>query len=110
LMRLSRGQTVNDRRPTADPLFISAAVAYRERVMGIVLTGGVGDGAFGLRVIQAYGGLSVVQQPEEGAAPSMPYAAFLQDHPAACLSVEGIARRMAAFCFHGRTLPSRVYH
>ena len=94
----------------ADPLFISAAIACRERVMGIVLSAGVGDGAFGLRVIAAYGGLSVMKQPKTAAAVSMPYAALLQDHPDACLSVQAIARRAAVFCLHGSTLPPRMYH
>ena len=38
-------------RRAADPLFISAAEAHGQRVMGIVLSGGSSDGAAGLRAI-----------------------------------------------------------
>jgi two-component system chemotaxis response regulator CheB len=52
-MRLSYGPKVNYTRPAADPLFMTAAAAYRERVLGIVLSGGGSDGAEGLRMIKA---------------------------------------------------------
>src|ERR1700712_4289998 len=43
-IRLDQGPTVNSTRPAADPLFISAAETYRERVVGIVLSGYGDDG------------------------------------------------------------------
>jgi two-component system chemotaxis response regulator CheB len=50
-IRLSHGPKVHYTRPAADPLFISAAEAHGQRVMGIVLSGGSSDGAAGLRAI-----------------------------------------------------------
>ncbi len=50
-IRLSHGPKVHYTRPAADPLFISAAEAHGQRVMGIVLSGGSSDGAVGLRAI-----------------------------------------------------------
>jgi chemotaxis response regulator CheB len=38
------------------------------------------------------------KDPDEAAAPSMPRAAVLADHPDACLPVEEIDRRVCAFC------------
>jgi two-component system chemotaxis response regulator CheB len=108
-MRLSHDRKVNHTRPAADPLFISAAGAYRERVLGIVLSGGDSDGAEGLRAIKAHGGMAVVQEPDEAMAPSMPFAALLQDHPDACVPVREIARIAAAFCSSGRSLSSGVH-
>jgi two-component system, chemotaxis family, protein-glutamate methylesterase/glutaminase len=109
-IRLSHERKVNHTRPAADPLFMSAAIAYREQVMGIVLSGGGADGADGLRAIKAFGGVSIVQQPEEAATPSMPHAALLRDHPDASLPIEEIARLVAAFCSNGRALPSDFIH
>ena len=85
-------------RPAADPLFISAAETYGARVVGIVLSGGDGDGAEGLRVIKVHGGLGLVQEPEEAATPDMPLAALKRDHPEAPLTAERLAERVAALC------------
>lgn len=96
-IRLHQGPKVHHTRPAADPLFISAAETRGRRVMGIVLSGGDGDGAAGLRAISEHGGTALVQDPGEAAAPSMPRAAILADHPDACLPVEGIVQRVQAF-------------
>jgi two-component system chemotaxis response regulator CheB len=96
-IRLNREAKVHYTRPAADPLFISAAHVYGERVMGIVLSGGDGDGAEGLRIIKKYGGAALVQAPEEAWEPSMPHKALLADHPTP-LSIEEIAQRVRTFC------------
>jgi two-component system chemotaxis response regulator CheB len=74
---------------------------HGQRVMGIVLSGGDGDGAAGLRAIAEHGGTALVQNPDEAEAPSMPRAAIMADHPDACLPIKEIARRVRAFCFQG---------
>jgi two-component system chemotaxis response regulator CheB len=66
--------------------------------MGIVLSGGDGDGAAGLRIITEHGGTGLVQDPEEAEAPGMPRSAIMADHPDGCLPVEGIAKRIRVFC------------
>lgn len=63
-------------RPSIDVLFESAAEAYREKVVGIILTGANGDGARGLARIKAAGGLTLVQEPATAQAPEMPQAAI----------------------------------
>jgi two-component system chemotaxis response regulator CheB len=100
-IRLSYGAKVHHTRPAADPLFISAAHAHGQRVLGIVLSGGDSDGAAGLRAITDHGGEGLVQDPAEAANPSMPRSAILADHPDACLPVEEIAQRVRAFCSLG---------
>jgi two-component system chemotaxis response regulator CheB len=97
-IRLDQGPKVHHTRPAADPLFISAAKTHGLRVLGIVLSGGDGDGAAGLRAIAEHGGTALVQDPQEAEAPSMPHAAMMADHPDACLPVAEIARRVSAFC------------
>jgi two-component system chemotaxis response regulator CheB len=100
-IRLSQGPKVNFTRPAADPLFISAAESHRRSVMGIVLSGGDGDGAAGLRIIKEHGGTALVQDPKEAETPSMPLSALVADHPDACLSVAEIAQRVRVFCSSG---------
>lgn len=95
---LDQGSKVYHTRPAADPLFVSAAMAYGERVVGIILSGGAHDGAEGLRVITAHGGLAFVQAPAEAAAPSMPLSAIRIDHPDAALTTEQLAERVAMLC------------
>ncbi len=77
-------------------------------MIGIVLSGGDGDGAAGLRAIKQHGGVAFVQNPEEAEKPSMPYTAIMTDHPDACLSVEEIAKRVAALCSMGSAAKPKV--
>jgi two-component system, chemotaxis family, protein-glutamate methylesterase/glutaminase len=97
-IRLSQGPKVRGTRPAVDPLFQSAATAYGEQVVGVILSGADSDGAAGLRAIQAAGGLVLVQRPDDAAVPSMPLAAIIKDHPDACLPVDDLARRIAVEC------------
>lgn len=97
-IRLTRTPKVSHTRPAADPTFISAAIAHGSRVIGIVLSGGDGDGAAGLRAIKEHGGTSFVQDPHEAAVPSMPHSAIATAHPDSILSTEEIARRVHLFC------------
>lgn len=69
---LTRGPKLHFTRPAADALFVSAATAFGERVVGVVLTGGGFDGAQGLIAIKAFGGVSIVQDPKEAVVSSMP--------------------------------------
>ena len=96
-MRLCGGPKVHYTRPAADPLFMSAAEAYREQVIGIVLTGGDGDGAAGLRQIKAHGGLAIVQDPMSTGT-RYAAAALAADHPDLCLSLPEITTKLRTLC------------
>jgi two-component system chemotaxis response regulator CheB len=73
---LSQDDRVHYSRPAVDVLFESAADAYGQRLMGIVLSGANADGAAGLRAIAAAGGLTVVQALESAEMIAMPAAAL----------------------------------
>lgn len=47
---LTHGPRINRSRPAIDPLFRSAAIAYGEYTTGIILTGMLDDGLWGLQL------------------------------------------------------------
>lgn len=71
----------NGTRPAIDPMFRSAAHAYARRVIGVVLTGNLDDGAAGLGIIKDEGGITVVQDPTDASHPDMPIAAIQSASP-----------------------------
>jgi two-component system chemotaxis response regulator CheB len=73
---LSTEERVRFARPSIDVLFRTAAEAYRERCVGIVLTGADDDGADGLRRIKELGGVAIVQDPGTAERHEMPAAAI----------------------------------
>ena len=73
---LSVDERVNHARPSIDVLFESAAEVFGGTLIGIILTGANADGARGLKTIKEYGGLAIVQNPDDAENPTMPKAAL----------------------------------
>ncbi|ONG56115.1 chemotaxis protein CheB [Pseudoroseomonas deserti] len=76
VLRLGTGPRENMVRPAIDALFRSAAASAGSRVIGVVLSGMLNDGAAGLASIKACGGTAVVQHPLDAAEEQMPLAAL----------------------------------
>jgi two-component system chemotaxis response regulator CheB len=75
-VRVLYGPRENRVRPAIDPLFRTAAVNCRSRVIGLILTGLQGDGASGLSAVHRCGGVALVQSLEDATHPEMPSRAL----------------------------------
>jgi len=73
---LSLESPVNYSRPSIDVLFESAIYAYRQHLIGVILTGANHDGSLGLKKIKETGGFTIVQDPKTAEADAMPKAAI----------------------------------
>lgn len=92
---LSIDPKVNFSRPSIDVLFETAADAYGQGLIGIVLTGASRDGAAGLRRIKENGGMAIVQDPVDASFPVMPSAALEETEVDQILDIPGIGRFLA---------------
>jgi two-component system chemotaxis response regulator CheB len=91
---LSSDELVSYSRPSIDVLFESAAISYREALIGIILTGANNDGASGLQNIKKYGGLTIAQSPAEAQFPHMPGAAIDNGGAMLILTLKEIQKNM----------------
>jgi two-component system chemotaxis response regulator CheB len=68
----SAAEKVHYARPSAEPLFASVAKAYKKNAIAVVLTGGDGDGSFGVRIVKENGGKVIAQDRPTSEDFSMP--------------------------------------
>jgi two-component system, chemotaxis family, protein-glutamate methylesterase/glutaminase len=97
-LALSVDEQVQHARPSIDVLFESAAHAYAEAVIGIILTGANEDGAQGLAQIKRRGGVAVIQDPAGAVRRSMPDAAIAATIADAVLPLEEIGKFVYGLC------------
>lgn len=104
---LSTEAPVRYSRPSIDVTMMSAAIAYRHRAVGVVLTGSNDDGSAGLRRIADAGGIAVVQEPSTAQATQMPTAALRAVPTARVFTLDRIAAFLGALpSAHARNSPT----
>ncbi len=71
-VRVRPGTAESRPKPSVDHLFISAAEAFGERLVAVVLTGLGRDGTNGARAVKRLGGTVIIEDPLTASFPSMP--------------------------------------
>jgi len=87
---LSVDKRVSYARPSIDVLFETAAIAYKNELIGVILTGANRDGTNGLKAIKEMGGLTIVQDPQTADAREMPASAIREVQVDYILPLEGL--------------------
>ncbi|MGK7390017.1 MAG: chemotaxis protein CheB [Candidatus Cyclobacteriaceae bacterium M2_1C_046] len=73
---LSTEEMYNNSRPSIDVTLASASYVFRDKLIGILLSGANRDGAMGMKAIKDRGGLTVIQDPADCMIDTMPNAAL----------------------------------
>jgi two-component system, chemotaxis family, protein-glutamate methylesterase/glutaminase len=107
-IRLVKAPRLNYVRPSADMMFRSAAHAYGDRAIGVVLSGNGVDGAVGCCAITEAGGTVVVQDPMSAAYPGMPAAAVESGRADMVLPLEEIGEALQRLVTASRPVPVRA--
>lgn len=95
-LALSTDEPVNYSRPSIDVLFESAADAYGEGLVGVIMTGANHDGAAGLKAVLEAGGRAIVQDRAEAYATAMPDAALEACPTASTMTLDAIASYLSS--------------
>lgn len=102
---LSVDEKVNYSRPSIDMLFESAADAYGDTLIGVLLSGASCDGAAGIQRIRELGGLTIVQDPQTAESKFMPQSALKLGPVDHCESPAEIGRRLRRIASVVRVVP-----
>lgn len=89
---LSTEEMINNSRPSIDITLETAAFTYKNKLIGILLSGANKDGAEGMKKIKDNGGITVVQDPAECMINTMPTAALEKTKIDYTLSIDNIIK------------------
>jgi two-component system chemotaxis response regulator CheB len=95
---------VNGHRPSVDVLFKSVAEEFGDKCIAVLMTGMGEDGAQGLGVVKAAGGLTIAQSEESCVVFGMPKAAIERGHAVRVVALEALANTLQAQLIHDRKI------
>jgi len=99
---LSDDPPVNGHRPSADVMFKSVAEEFGQRAVGVLMTGMGEDGANGLGLMKAAGGMTIAQGEQSCVVFGMPKAAIERGHAMRVVELDAMANTLQAQCRPGR--------
>ncbi len=102
---LSDDPPVNGHRPSADVMFKSVAEEFGPKAIGVLMTGMGEDGATGLGMMKASGGLTIAQGEQSCVVFGMPKAAIERGHAMRVVDLDSLAGTIQAHCRPGRAEP-----
>jgi two-component system chemotaxis response regulator CheB len=105
-LKLSSAQAekIHFARPSAEPLFATVAAVYRQSAIAVVLTGGDGDGSFGVQIIKKMGGRVIAQDRPTSENFSMPETSINTGDVDFILPLDEIAPTLIALVWAGNKL------
>lgn len=103
-LQLSHGPKENHTRPAVDPLFRTAAAAHDGKVVGVVLSGYLYDGSLGLAAVKEHAGVTIVLDPADASARSMPERAISTAVPDYVLPLSSIAPKLVELAWDAAAL------
>jgi two-component system chemotaxis response regulator CheB len=86
---------VSGHKPSADVLFASVALAYRNHALGVIMTGMGRDGAAQLGSIYREGGITLGQDEKSAIVYGMPRVAFDLGHVMEQVALENMGQRIS---------------
>jgi two-component system, chemotaxis family, protein-glutamate methylesterase/glutaminase len=101
----SAAEKVHYSRPSAEPLFASVAEVCKKNAIAVVLTGGDGDGSFGVKIIKEQGGKVIAQDRPTSQDFSMPESSIKTGDVDFILPLDEIAPKLMELVGAG-TCPS----
>lgn len=105
---LSDEERVNGHRPSADILFRAVAQEFGREAVAVLMTGMGEDGADGLGVVKAAGGLTIAQSEDSCIVYGMPKAAIERGHAIRVVPLDMMANTLQAQCVPERARAVKV--
>ncbi len=99
---LTEDPRVNGHRPSVDVLFNSVAEEFGEKCVAVLMTGMGEDGAQGLGMVKAAGGMTIAQSEESCVVFGMPKAAIERGYAIRVVALDALANTLQVQCMQDR--------
>ncbi|MEI8291971.1 MAG: chemotaxis protein CheB [Verrucomicrobiota bacterium] len=103
----AHAEKIHFARPSAEPLFASVAEFYQKKAIAVVLSGGDGDGSFGVQIIKENGGTVIAQDRPTSENFSMPETSIQTGDVDYILPLDEIAPMLIALVWTGNQPKNR---